>query len=94
MDEINIGLEIAKQAPAVVAIVVVVVMFLRHLERYSKDWQTFLSNQTTVTTSAIARLTEVIESMEQRLIAHDVKTDQAIAKMEERTAPGRSRKAS
>lgn len=77
--------ELIKQAPSTAAIIIVVVLFLRYLDKWMTDWRAFLSAQQVSSTAAIEKLASLLK-------IHDDETKVAIATMMERTRPVRTRK--
>ena len=66
--------DLARQIPSAVAVIIVVILFLRSLEK--RDAIFF---------QQMSQLTDRISAMENALVSHDSKMDEAIKSMREKT---------
>ena len=78
MPETDIIAELIKQAPALAANVIIVIIFLRTIERMAADWRTFMSDirraqaeESTRLVTDFKSLTELINSMNKSMSDHD-----------------------
>jgi len=58
MEQANLWATFVEQAPYIAALVIIVVVFLRYLDRWHESWQQFIKDQDEAITAALAKLTE------------------------------------
>ena len=83
--------ELAKQAPYLATVVIIVILFLRSLEKRDELWQSFLSDQRCQTTDALGRLSGEINANTAAIIHLQKQAGEHDAWMREATDQQRKR---
>lgn len=68
---LKIAVELAKQTPSAIAIIVVVVLFLRYMDKLVSQWMKFIQAQNKQYGDVLEKISGSLIRIEEKLIEHD-----------------------